>query len=232
MTLRERGKARRRRRILDAAKTVIVKDGVDGLSMSRLATQAELSVATLYNLCGSKEDILYALLVDCLDSLDAALDRLNLRDPIARLRAITSTSVAQLSREARLYRPLMAAIDHQWGSSPLPAAVRRCEAMAEEALNAAVGQGLLVNTLSPRLLAHQIFMAYVQALRGWALGSLSDRGFLSQALHAQLLCLTAAATDRARPRLLRDLRSAEAGVRKIVDDMDALAKETSRGSAA
>jgi len=222
MNLREIGKRRRRRRILAAAKQIIVAAGVDGLSMTRLAREAELSVATLYNLYGSKEEILYALFDDCLDSLDAAFDGLQCSDPVARMRVVFTTSVDQLTRDGALYRPLMAAVSNQVDRTRVPRTIRRCEAMAEQALGAAVEQGVLTPVLSPRVLAHQIFMAYLQAMHGWAVGMLSDRGFRSQALHGLFICLVAAATDDARPALVRELRKCEAGVRRIIVDLDRL----------
>jgi AcrR family transcriptional regulator len=222
MSLREIGKLRRRRRILDAAKRIIIAKGVERLSMTRLAREAELSVATLYNLYGSKEEILYALFDDCLDALDVAFDRLQRADPVARMRVVFTTSVDQLTREGTLYRPLMAAVSNQVDRTRVPRTIRRCEAMAEHALAAAMEQGILTPVLSPRALAHQIFMAYLQGMHGWAVGMLSDRGFRSQALHALFICLVAAATDSARPALLRELCRCEAGVRRIIVDLDRL----------
>ena len=59
---REQGKERRRRRILDAAAQLVEAEGLDGLTMRRLSDAAGVSYATVYNLVGSKEDVLVALL--------------------------------------------------------------------------------------------------------------------------------------------------------------------------
>ena len=61
---REANVASRRQRILESARTLLVEAGQDGLSMRKLAKEAGFSVTTLYNLVGSREDILRALIED------------------------------------------------------------------------------------------------------------------------------------------------------------------------
>ena len=62
MNLREQGKERRRQRILDAVVDLLQADGMTALSTARIAEAAEVSVATLYNLIGSVDEILDALM--------------------------------------------------------------------------------------------------------------------------------------------------------------------------
>ena len=57
-------KAMRKRRILDAARVMIRESGDVGFSMRGLAERAGLSVMTLYNLVGSQQDILLAILIE------------------------------------------------------------------------------------------------------------------------------------------------------------------------
>ena len=61
MGLRERRKLERRERILAAAQELIRATGSLGLSMRALALKAEVSLATPYNLFGSKGAVLHAL---------------------------------------------------------------------------------------------------------------------------------------------------------------------------
>src|SRR5271168_2287443 len=53
---REAGKRERRRRIIEAARALIRETGNAGLSMRALAARAGVSLATPYNLFGSKRD--------------------------------------------------------------------------------------------------------------------------------------------------------------------------------
>ena len=57
MSLRERGKQQRRERIINAAIELLRQGGLNELSTAKIADKAEVSVATLYNLIGSMDDI-------------------------------------------------------------------------------------------------------------------------------------------------------------------------------
>ena len=59
--LRERNVEARRQRILQAARVLLAQGGLGALSMRKLAEEASLSVNTLYNLWGTREEILRAV---------------------------------------------------------------------------------------------------------------------------------------------------------------------------
>ena len=69
MSLREKQMAARRARILDAAGSLIRETGGTEFTMVTVADQAEVSHATPYNLFGSKNGLLYALLDRSLDEV-------------------------------------------------------------------------------------------------------------------------------------------------------------------
>ena len=52
---------RRVERILDAAATLVVRDGVDALTTREIAVRPEVPVASLYQYFADKEDVLLAL---------------------------------------------------------------------------------------------------------------------------------------------------------------------------
>ena len=56
-SLRERNVAARRQRILDAARGLILRGGVQALSMRKLAEASGLAVKTLYNLWGVANEL-------------------------------------------------------------------------------------------------------------------------------------------------------------------------------
>lgn len=58
MNLHERGKARRKQRILDAVVEIVDAQGIAGLTIARVSESAEVSVKTIYNLMGSLPEIL------------------------------------------------------------------------------------------------------------------------------------------------------------------------------
>lgn len=61
MGLRERQKTGRTQRILDAATVLFTEKGFDQVKAEEIAEQAEVSVGTLYNYFGSKNEILLTL---------------------------------------------------------------------------------------------------------------------------------------------------------------------------
>ena len=103
---REQGKERRRRRILDAAAQLVEREGLDGLTMRRLSDAAGVSYATVYNLVGSKEDVLVALLRSGLEDLGAQLAAVASRDPLDRARALVAGVVDHFVARPELYREI------------------------------------------------------------------------------------------------------------------------------
>ena len=90
-TLREINVEARRRRILDAARSLIAKGGMAALSMRKLATEAGLSVTTLYNLYGVRDEILHALIDDAVDRAvgrGVQFFRPELHEPLGLLRGV------------------------------------------------------------------------------------------------------------------------------------------------
>ena len=67
MGLREKNLERRRQRILAATRALIAREGADGWSMRKVAQAAEVSVPTLYNLFGSKDEIRSAMCAGAFD---------------------------------------------------------------------------------------------------------------------------------------------------------------------
>ncbi|MBW2390360.1 MAG: helix-turn-helix transcriptional regulator, partial [Deltaproteobacteria bacterium] len=74
-TLREVNCEARRQRILETARRLITRGGMRALTMRRLAAGARLSVTTLYNLIGGREEIIKALIGDSIDRMNRVLER-------------------------------------------------------------------------------------------------------------------------------------------------------------
>ena len=64
-----------RRKILEAAATLIASEGYHGMTMRNLARAAGTSLANVYNYFAAKEDILFALQRDAFETLIAAATR-------------------------------------------------------------------------------------------------------------------------------------------------------------
>lgn len=72
-TRRDREREQRRRTILDAAKGLFLERGLDDTPMAEIARAAELSKGTLYLYFSSKEELVFALILESLQELKARI---------------------------------------------------------------------------------------------------------------------------------------------------------------
>jgi AcrR family transcriptional regulator len=201
MGLREENTERRRERILAVARELVARDGMSGWPMRKLARAAHVSVPTLYNLFGSKEDIRRAMCAGFFDDLDRGLEGKSLERPLEQSLAFVTEAVDHVVDRAALTRPVLLAQEHGRGGERLttPLAIERQRA----AIQAAMDQGDLHGDLRADLLAAQAHEGFLRAALLWARGDLDAAGFRDKAMYSACVCLLAAATDDARPELLR-----------------------------
>jgi AcrR family transcriptional regulator len=106
---REAGKAERRGRIIHAARDLIRETGNAGLSMRALAARAGVSLATPYNLFGSKRAIVLAVLDDVRE-FQGRFAGVRSADPLERLFTAVDMAVAFYVEDPQFYRTLWAAV--------------------------------------------------------------------------------------------------------------------------
>jgi AcrR family transcriptional regulator len=206
---REQAKERRRRRILDAASHLVETDGLDGVTMRRLAERAGVSYATVYNLVGAKEDVLVAVLRAGLEDLADKLAALESGDPLQRAEAMVTGMVEHFVARPALYQPLLQAVhEPAAGARGLPIRLRtiaRHEALIREAID----QGLLRDELDPHVLARHITLAVNGAIRRWAAGEMGATGFHAESGYALRVSLLGVAAPSTHKKLLAELRADE-----------------------
>jgi AcrR family transcriptional regulator len=59
-----------RERILDATRTLLAEDGIDGVTLKRITAAAEVGVGSFYNLFDSKEAAVFEVIRQALDAVD------------------------------------------------------------------------------------------------------------------------------------------------------------------
>jgi len=190
--------------------------------MRRLADAAQLSTRTLYNLHGAKEDILYALAEESIESLDEVIASLDLSDPLDRSRALIQVNVDRVCSRSSMFRALLRGLQLAGRHDRDAALLSRARSSHEQALRAAIDAGLLDPLTCPRLLGHHIMMAYCQAIRLWAAGMLDDDQLRAQSLHARAIYVQAAATPQSRDRLQREARELESSALAVVERLEKL----------
>lgn len=163
---REAGKAERRRRIILAARDLIRETGDAGLSMRALADRAGVSLATPYNLFGSKRAIILGVLQD-IREYSARFAQLPRSDPLDRIFAAVDLAVSYYVEDPQFYRILWAAIfdtsDEVRGQVLNP----QREAFWRSLIEAAATANLLREGVDTLLLQHQLDFVFRAAMLDW-----------------------------------------------------------------
>ncbi|WP_422362853.1 TetR/AcrR family transcriptional regulator [Pyruvatibacter mobilis] len=216
-TGRERAKQARVQRALDAARSILRREGVEGLQIRSIADEAGLAVRTLYNqFSGGKLDVLMALMSQELDDLAQALEQLHLDDGIEISRAVITVSIDRFRKSEDVMRPLMSLT---YGTTDEQTAYlgNKARQLQERAVAKAIEDGQLRAIMPPRVLGHFILDAYANAGHRWARGALDHEGFEAQALNAWACLLLGLAEGDTRTRLEAEIAALAPRVEQQVE---------------
>jgi AcrR family transcriptional regulator len=214
MSVRSINKQKRRDRILAEARKVIAESGYDALNTRALAKSAEVTVPTLYNLIGSKEDIVRSLLMETIDRVEERLSDFEDAPPLQMTEAIILQSAALFAEDESYYQAAAIASDRassEGDRSRWRLLTKRAEDMAERACAAAIEQKLLRGSISAHDLARQLFICYSTPMRDWTHGGIDLEEFKRRVLHGFYICLAADASDEFRSLLLDKIQELNAG---------------------
>jgi AcrR family transcriptional regulator len=203
MGLRERHKLERRERILAAAQELIRSTGSVGLSMRALAEKAEVSLATPYNLFGSKGAILAELALAVLKKLEREMDQLRSRDPIEDLLHIAELGANTYASDPRFYRALMGALTASAIGLRDDAVSGGSVRLWQRPVEAGVRAGLLRADADSEFVARDLVIVFLGVLDLWVRGVLDGDAMRLHILYAFTLTLLGLSTDASRPKLLR-----------------------------
>ena len=201
-TVRDLNKARRRDAILDAALHLLDQRRNADITTEEIAALAAVAPATVYNLIGTRDDVVTALVVRVLTRLSESLNTLDPDDPISAAELVVDHTVAAFVANSNAFRQAVA-------MAQLSAPGRTLGVDPSEfqvtAMRRAQAQGIIRADVDPDALGRQIFLSYTGAMTLWSAGRLDDAGFATAARHGLSTALAAAATDTNRSRFLDDL---------------------------
>jgi AcrR family transcriptional regulator len=195
LTRREAGKAERRRLIISAARDLIRETGNAGLSMRGLAARAGVSLATPYNLFGSKRAIVVAVLQD-VRAFYERFSQVEGLDPVERIFAALDISVAFYLDDPQFYKTLWSALfdasDAVRGDILNP----KRDAFWRGLIDAAAQAGVIDEAIDLDLLQHQLELALRAVMFDWVIGHTPpDRLGPTARFGYALILLGAAAPD-------------------------------------
>lgn len=206
-SLFELHKAERRARILAAARKLIARRGVEGLTLRDLAAAAAVSVPTVYNLVGGKQAVLTALLDEMLARIAARLGEAAGGGVVERALALCEAGWTETLAEPSYFRGLVRAFLVADETEP----VRRATDERNVALMAGVlargrDDGELERWVDPVALSAMLYQCYVATMLRWACDELSSEALPSTITYGLALILRGVARGPAVKKLARLIR--------------------------
>ena len=184
--------------------------------MRKLAEEASLSVNTLYNLWGTREEILRALTIDARDRMKASLPvEASPDDPIERCRTLARATVREMCRQRELFRPMILAwLEGEIAGQPSPVEpTAHSIGVLAEIIERARERGLLEGPLKSEQVAWQIQHGAQFAQVQWALGRIDDDHLEARVLYGLNLAFLGLVDIERRPEIQSKLKTLERKLR-------------------
>jgi len=204
LSRRDAAKERRRGQILEAARTLIRETGETGLSMRPLADRAGVSVSTTYNLFGSKQAVLAALLDRDIVDYQARLQNQD-GDALERLFAAVRLGSSLFGSEPDYWRAVLAAV---YGAGAEYRIIFRGPRRAfwRSLVGDAIAAGFIAGDLRPETFATNLVFTYFAAIMEWVSGEMSLQELEERVQFGFALSLRAVAQPSAVARLDERIR--------------------------
>jgi AcrR family transcriptional regulator len=197
---REEAKHKRRRQIVRAARALMQQTGDTGFSMRALAEQAGVSIATPYNLFGSKQTIMFAVLDDDLEHYQKRLAKVRVDELDTFFKAV-SVATTLYSTEPSFYRAVLLAVYNEGGREFRSMFGGPRHAMWRGFVVDAIEAGYLTRDVEPDAFAINLGRSFFSAILEWANGQTSLAELDAWAQYAFALSLGGMATPKSAPRL-------------------------------
>ena len=171
-----RGKLKRKRAILDAARDIMARSGDAGLTMLAVAHQAGVSPATPYNLFGSKQAILRALYEEDLRDFYRLFDERASDQPLDRLFDLVDLSIVHWQRAPDYYKALLTVLHRNSCCDVGAAAWSPRRAYVRKQVSDLAGSGALGSDPPTELLGAAMIRLFKAIGQEWIDGELSFEG--------------------------------------------------------
>ncbi|MCR9278322.1 MAG: TetR/AcrR family transcriptional regulator [Pseudomonadaceae bacterium] len=197
----------RQSRILNTAREMLAEVGYNGLTIRGLATRAGAAQGTLYNLFGSKDELIVAAIEDQLSEL-AERAAARSQPGIDRILTLGEETSGQIRRTPEYAEAMARAV---FSSSPEDALTKnlylRGLANLREQLNAAKAAGELGESVHVPRLARHLHAQTWGLVAGWMLGMFPLKQLSREYRRSQVMTLASCASGEAKERLQQELEA-------------------------
>lgn len=193
---------RTRSDILHAVGDIIDADGLDGLTMRKLAERAGVAVATLYNQFSDRNGVLVAFVSHGLDELELELDEQPAAEPIDGTRVLLGALDETISSNDRVWRPVLAALRSSQ-TQRMGAVGERIISAIEADLAKAKADGMFYTDVDTDRVARHLFVQWMRGLERWAQGTIDWELYRYNATLGTELALAAVLAEPHRSDALR-----------------------------
>lgn len=200
---RQVNKELRRQKILGIARELIASQGFDAFTISELASRSGVTIPTVHNLFGKKNDIVLELFRELVARIDQVLSEPDLEDPIASTEAFIDSLLNLYSVDEAFYRAAflggerLGLFEHEMSDGIFKKSLRVAERLCLRARD----QGYLVGRLDSQWLAEQLFNTQRMARQDWVNGYIGLERYRKQVVIGMLLTYAADATPDFHERI-------------------------------
>ena len=207
MSVLDQQMAERRERILEAARELVETRGYSGLTMRDLASASRVTVPTIYNLVGSKEEVLFAAVEE-----QTRVFAENLGRARGDLMAVVDATVKHLLRRPRYYRALVLVLLGAEPADPSRRHVDRSLALQIDLALAALAEaGELAVWVDRAVLGQRLHAHLDMTSIEWARGALAATSFQAAARFEAATTMIGVTTGASRAAFEKIARDSQAG---------------------
>jgi AcrR family transcriptional regulator len=207
----------RRARILAAARGLLASGGFQALNLRDLARAAAVTVPTIYNLVGNKEEVLCALFREVLDEIEARIGGARDLEPLAAATAVVTESTGLFAEDEDFYRTAFLAVESLDEAGTAGARVALLYAWGERLITAGFEACRAARLLRGRIptgtLGELVLRSFRTNCRAWALGRVDIDEFRRLALTDLYVSLAADAVESFQGALNKRIAALVAGGR-------------------
>lgn len=194
---RTENKIKRREKILQEARDLIVSDGYASFTIAKLASKADVTIPTIHNLVGNKSEVFKTLAEEMVVRIDEALELENRSDPIEASEIFIDRLIELFAKDENFYRAAFVVgeqeklFEHEKADGIFNKSLR----IAHRIVNEAKSNGFLKGEIDTWLLADRLFANQRLARLDWVHGYISLKEYRSQVLTG--MCITFASDAKA-----------------------------------